>query len=127
MTHLSSVVPNRKTMISMPSLTSSLNAYFQTRPVIRAWLFGSQADGTATEESDVDILAELDYSQHIGLEFIQMIWDLEAIVGRKMDLVTADGLSPFIKPLIEPQKRLIYERQARCPVRPQAPAASVSS
>lgn len=92
------------------TLTDRLAAYFRTQPVIRAWLFGSQADGTATEESDVDILVELDYSQHIGLEFIQMIWDLEAIVGKKVDLVTEKGLSPHVRPYVEPQKILIYER-----------------
>ena len=92
------------------ALTDRLAAYFRTQPVIRAWLFGSQADGTATEESDVDILVELDYSQHIGLEFIQMIWDLEEIVGKKVDLVTEKGLSPHVRPYVEPQKILIYER-----------------
>lgn len=92
------------------SLSNRLSVYFRTQPVIRAWLFGSQADGTATEESDVDILVELDYSQPIGLEFIQMIWDLEEIVGKKVDLVTQKGLSPHVQPYVEPQKILIYER-----------------
>ncbi len=88
-----------------------LQEYFKTQPVIRAWLFGSQSDGTATEESDVDILVELDYTKMIGLEFIQMGWDLEKITHKKVDLVLADGVSKFIAPYIEKQKKIIYERQ----------------
>lgn len=85
-----------------------LTACFRNRPVIRAWLFGSQADGTATEESDVDIVMEPDCSKPIGLAFIRMVWSLEEIVGKKVDLVTADGLSPFVWPYAEPQKLLTY-------------------
>jgi len=41
--------------------------YFKTQPVLKAYLFGSQAKGTANSASDIDILVDLDYSQKIGL------------------------------------------------------------
>ncbi|TAE06824.1 MAG: nucleotidyltransferase [Bacteroidetes bacterium] len=88
-----------------------LQTYFAQQPVIRAWLFGSQVDGSATPESDVDILVELDYTKQIGLHFVQMIWDLEHILHKKVDLVPHDSLSKYIAPYIEQQKKVIYERQ----------------
>ena len=36
---------------------------------------------------------------------------LEELLGRKVDLVATDGLSPFVKPVIEAEKLLIYETQ----------------
>ncbi len=87
-----------------------LKNYFKTQPVTRAWLFGSQADGTATVDSDVDILVELDHSQPIGLRFAQMWIDLQDLLGKKVDLVSTGGLSPHIQPFIDAQKVLLYER-----------------
>ena len=56
-----------------PSSLKLLKEYFQTRQVLKAYLFGSYAKGIADAESDVDILVDLDYSQRIGLGFIQMM------------------------------------------------------
>ena len=86
-----------------------IQSYFRNKPVLRAWLFGSQARGNAHENSDVDILVELDYDQKIGWEFITMQQELETALGQKVDLVSARGLSPFIGPWIEAEKKLIYD------------------
>jgi predicted nucleotidyltransferase len=88
----------------------SIKKYFQTRPVLKAYLFGSFARNEADSESDIDILVDLDYSQKIGLQFIQMKIDLELLLNNKVDLVSSKGLSPYIKPLIENEKQLIYAR-----------------
>ena len=87
-----------------------ISDYFQNKPVLKAYLFGSYARGEANEQSDVDILIELDYSQSIGLAFVEMQLDLQNILSRKVDLVSERGLSKFIKPFIEQEKELIYAR-----------------
>ena len=87
-----------------------IKKYLATKPVLRAWLFGSQADGTATDNSDVDILLEFDHTQPIGLQYVQIWMDLQEIIGKKVDLVTTGGVSPHIKPFIDAQKILVYER-----------------
>jgi len=51
--------------------------YFTGKPVLKAYLFGSYSRNEADNNSDVDILVDLDYSQHIGLGFVQMKMDLE--------------------------------------------------
>ncbi|MGF7230739.1 nucleotidyltransferase family protein [Arachidicoccus sp.] len=88
----------------------SIKAYFKNRPVLRAYLFGSYLHGNADIESDIDILVDLDYSQRIGLQFIQMKLDLEKLLENKVDLVSSNGISKYIKPIIDSEKQLIYAK-----------------
>ena len=88
-------------MILEPKYRKIISDYFQDKPVLKAYLFGSYVRGEANEQSDVDILIELDYSQYIGLAFVEMQLDLQDILSRKVDLVSERGLYKFIKPFIE--------------------------
>lgn len=76
----------------------------------RAYLFGSYAREKADNESDIDILVELDYSTHIGLGFVKMKLDLEEALHKKVDLVSDQSISKHIIPFINQDKKLIYER-----------------
>ncbi|MCK9412868.1 MAG: nucleotidyltransferase family protein [Prolixibacteraceae bacterium] len=58
-------------------------------------LFGSFSDETFNEESDIDILVEL--NQPIGWKFFSLEIYLEKIFGRKIDLVTKSALKEQIK------------------------------
>ena len=84
--------------------------FFSKQPVLKAYLFGSYVRGDETENSDLDLLVELDYTQPIGLEFIQMQLDLQQLLSKKVDLVSARGLSKYIKPILDKEKKLIYAR-----------------
>ena len=86
----------------------AIRDYFRTRPVLKAYLFGSYVRGEAEPKSDIDILVDLDYSQRIGLQFIQMKIDLEKILNNKVDLVSSNGISKYIKPIVDSEKQLIY-------------------
>lgn len=88
----------------------SIRTYFKIRPVLKAYLFGSYARNDADNKSDIDILVDLDYSQKIGLHFIQMKIDLEKILNKEVDLVSSNGLSKYIKPIIDSEKELIYAK-----------------
>ncbi|HSV88525.1 MAG TPA: nucleotidyltransferase domain-containing protein [Bacteroidales bacterium] len=88
----------------------TIRKYFETKPVLKAYLFGSHARNEADFQSDIDILVDLDYSQRIGLQFIQMKIDLEKLLNAKVDLVSSNGLSQYIKPIVENEKQLIYAR-----------------
>ena len=89
---------------------SELAEYFKHKPVLKAYLFGSHVRDQARTDSDVDILVELDYQQKIGLGFISMKMELEKLLNKTVDLVSYNGLSPYIRPFIEKEKLLIYER-----------------
>ena len=51
-------------------------------------LYGSFAKGAANRRSDVDILVQL--TRPLGLEFVQLAFDIEKALGRKVDLATFD-------------------------------------
>jgi predicted nucleotidyltransferase len=87
-----------------------IRKYFFSKPVKKAFLFGSVSRGESSIESDLDILVELDYSKPIGLEFVQMQLDLQELLKKKVDLVTQNSLSKYIKPFVDRDKVLIYER-----------------
>jgi len=90
---------------------SLLQNYFKDKPVFRAFVFGSFARGDADAKSDYDILVELDYSKKIGLEFVQMQVELVDLLRKNVDLVSDRALSGYIRPFIEKEKVLIYERK----------------
>jgi uncharacterized protein len=82
----------------------------KNKPVKRAYLFGSSSRNEEDEQSDVDILVELDYSQPIGLGFVRMKLELEDLLKRKVDLLTTNSVSKYIRPFIDSEKILIYEK-----------------
>ncbi len=67
--------------------------------VKRIGLFGSYVRGTATTESDIDIIVELErltFRDYMGLALF-----LEDLFKRDVDLVTVTSIKPRLKPYIE--------------------------
>lgn len=91
-------------------LLNKLKQYFKTKPVLKAYVFGSFARGEQTPDSDLDILLELDYSNPIGLRFIQMQNELQELIQQKVDLVTMKSISKYLFPIIDKEKVLVYEK-----------------
>ncbi len=85
--------------------------YFERQPVKQVFVFGSYARNEATEESDIDLLIELDYDQMKGgLQFITMKLELQELLNRKISLVSTNGISKHLQPFIEKDKVPIYSR-----------------
>ena len=87
-----------------------LQRFFSGKPVKKAYLFGSYARNEAGKDSDIDILVELDHSSPIGMKFFVYQAELQELLKTKVDLVSTEGLSKYVKPLIDKDKILIYER-----------------
>ncbi|MFP4446552.1 MAG: nucleotidyltransferase family protein [Desulfosudaceae bacterium] len=63
-------------------------------------LFGSFVRGEQTPSSDIDILVEFVPEKHTFDNFMEVSFLLEEILGRKVEVVTPEGLSPHIGPHI---------------------------
>jgi uncharacterized protein len=68
--------------------------------VRRFGLFGSFRRGRQTGESDVDLLVEFESGQKSFDNFMRLSFFLEDLLGRKVDLITPESLSPHIGPKI---------------------------
>lgn len=62
----------------------------------RLQVFGSRAQGTGTEESDLDLLVEFEAERDL-LDLVALKQDLEALLGCKVDVVEEGALSPYLK------------------------------
>ncbi len=92
------------------NIKKQIKVFFRSKPVLRAYLFGSEARNESEINSDIDILVELDYSKPIGLEFVKMQLELEELLNKKVDLLSSKGVSKYIQPFINQDKILIYEK-----------------
>lgn len=98
--------------MSTQAITEILADYFKTKPVLKAWIFGSYSRGEEKPDSDVDILVVLDHSRPVGLEFFGMYEELKEMLGCNVDLVTERSLAPYARSSVERDRKLVYERTA---------------
>ncbi len=68
-------------------------------------LFGSFSENAASEESDIDLLVE--FEKPVGWRYFSLEIYLEKIFGRKIDLVTRNGLKEQIRDRILNQVKYI--------------------
>ncbi len=80
--------------------------------VKRIAVFGSFARGESTPESDIDILVTLKPPGErpvIGLKWFGLEEELSRSLGTKVDLVSEEALSPYIRPYVEKERVVLYE------------------
>ena len=76
--------------------------------VKRISLFGSRVHGEEKRGSDVDLI--LEYRGEFSLlDLIGMQNDLERILKARVDLITKDGLSKYIRKRVIASAEMVYE------------------
>ena len=75
--------------------------------IIKIGLFGSCARDEQNAQSDIDLLAIFHKGKKTYKNFIHLCFYLDSLFGQKVDLLTPEGISPYIKPYID--KEVIYE------------------
>jgi len=94
-------------------LIKRIKEYLKNKPIEKVWLFGSFARNEENLDSDIDLLIRFLKPSKIDLfEYIGIRQDLEDLTGRQIDLVEEGQEIEKIKPFINKDKRLIYERKA---------------
>jgi len=58
-------------------------------------VFGSVARGDAGPTSDIDLLVKMDRGRSL-LDLIELGQELESVLQRKVDILTDEGLSPYL-------------------------------
>ncbi len=72
-------------------------------------IFGSAARGDMRPDSDIDILVEFLPDSDIDLvDYAGLMLDLSQLLGRKVDLVSKNGLKPLIRSSVLGEARLLY-------------------
>ena len=72
-------------------------------------VFGSVAKGTNTIDSDLDLIVEFAGKRNL-FKMIELSQKLSEILGVKVDLVTKDSISKYLKDRVEKEKVVIYEK-----------------
>lgn len=92
---------------------NKIREYCARQPIRRLSVFGSAARNELTPDSDIDLLVE--YLPDAAISLFDMgghLADLSEIVGRRVDLCTPDGLSPYVRDEIIESARLIYAKES---------------
>lgn len=76
--------------------------------VARLDVFGSAVRGSAAAGSDLDLLYTLAEGARLGWEIDDLTTELEAIVGRPVDLVAPAALHPLIRGHVLDEARPFY-------------------
>lgn len=71
-------------------------------------VFGSVARGEDEEGSDVDLLYVLKPGSDIGIEFFGFQEELESLLGRKVDVVSKEGLHWVIRDQVLDDAQVLY-------------------
>jgi len=75
-------------------------------------VFGSFARGDDTPTSDIDLVVELRSQEerpHLGLRWFGLEAELSNLLGRDVELVTEQELSPYIRPYVDKDRVVLYE------------------
>ena len=96
------------------ALVTKISNYLSNQPIEKAWIFGSYARAEENRKSDIDILVNFSKDTKVTLfKYIHIVNDLQALTGKKIDLVEEGQLKPFAIESAEQQKILIYERETK--------------
>jgi predicted nucleotidyltransferase len=88
------VEPRNSTSIDIPFREDILRLACQ-HGVRQVSLFGSAARDQATEGSDIDLLVQMEDGRTL-FDLIAFKLDVEALLDREVDVVSRDGLSPYL-------------------------------
>ncbi|MCK4542408.1 MAG: nucleotidyltransferase family protein [Spirochaetales bacterium] len=82
--------------IDIEEIKRKILPVLQRYGVKRVGLFGSYVRGEMKEDSDIDILVEIEKDISL-LDFVGLKLEIEEILGRKVDLVEYDTIKPLLR------------------------------
>jgi predicted nucleotidyltransferase len=96
------------------TILNKISQYFHSQPIEKAWIFGSYARSEENSKSDIDILVNFIPGEKITLfKYVHIVNELQALTGRRIDMVEDGQLKKFVESSVQNEKVLIYERKAK--------------
>jgi hypothetical protein len=87
--------------------TAKLIDVCRANAVASVGVFGSMARDESTPQSDVDLLVEFCERKSL-LDLVRLERELSATLGRKVDLLTKNSISPYLREKILGEVQTIY-------------------
>lgn len=101
-----------ETRARVPIDRERLVEFCERHPILKLSLFGSVLRDDFDEDSDVDVLVELDPEGHVGLwEMSAMERELSGLIGRTVDLRTPQELSKYFRQRVLDDAEVHYVRR----------------
>jgi len=85
----------RKINRELEKIKPKIKEVLKKNKVKKAGIFGSYAKGEQKKNSDIDILIQP--PKGIGFGFVRIQFELENKLKKKVDLVSYNGISPYLK------------------------------
>ncbi|MBI3763610.1 MAG: nucleotidyltransferase family protein [Chloroflexi bacterium] len=102
---------------TLPFDTGKLIEICRKNDVAMIGVFGSVARGQATPHSDIDLLVRFSKQKSL-LGLASLAIQIEEAIGRKVDLLTEAGISPYIRDRVKRDLKVIYESVEGAPPLP---------
>lgn len=95
--------------LRLPIPHEALSRFCRAHGVRELAVFGSAVRADFRDDSDLDILIDLEPDARVGLVKLQRMRDeLAEIWGRPVDLLTRDGLNPNIRDAVLEEAEIVH-------------------
>jgi len=101
-----------ETRARYPIDREQLVAFCERNPILKLSLFGSVLRDDFDDESDLDMLVDVDPDAHVTLfDMVGMELELSEMLGRKVDLRTPQELSKYFRQRVLDDAEVQYVRR----------------
>lgn len=96
------------TTLSIGIQQEQITNFCREHHIRRLLLFGSVLRNDFSDDSDVDVLVEFEPGHTPGLAFFSMQRELSELMGRQVDLNTANDLDPSFRQVVLDEAQVVY-------------------
>ncbi len=97
-------------ILSKENIETVIADFFQDKPVKKVWLFGSYARGEADNNSDIDVLVDIEKDARVGLDYFGWHLDLTEKLNKNVDVLTYGWVNQRLWPYIQKDMTVLYEK-----------------
>lgn len=89
-------------------LYTEIVEFLRSKGATKVAVFGSYVRNEENKDSDIDLIT--DFERPIGLlEFVGIENELSEKIGIKVDLLTEEGISPYIVDYVKKDMKVLYQ------------------